>query len=177
MAQQTNQEQARTHEDAAQSVITMIVVMAMTAAAFMVLLVVMVMAAAVFMVLLVVMMVTAAALVMLFMVMVMTTAAGFPVFMVVMMLPLPAGCLGGISGVDLHLSFHSPGDLHQFGNQRIRVSGGEPQLLGGEGDDGLLHLGVGIELCLDLGGAVGAVQIFDDVYLSGHREPSFDFDI
>ena len=79
-------------------------------------------------------------------------------FMVVMLvLPLPAGSLGGISGVDLHLPFHGPGDFHQFRDQGIRVRGGEPQLLGGEGDGGLLHRRMGVELCLDLGGAVGAV--------------------
>ena len=138
-------------------------------------LVVMMMTAAALMVLFVVMVVTAAALVVLFMFMVVAAAAGFPMFVVV--LPLPAWSLGSIPGVDHHIRFNGPGYANQLGNQSIRVRSGEPQLLGGKGDDGSLYLGVGIELCLDLGCAVGAVQIFDDIYLPGHREPSFDFDI
>ena len=147
-----------------------------TTAALVMLMLVMVATAALVVLLMIMVMVTTAALVMLMLVMV-AAAAGFPMLVVVMVLPLPAGSLGSIPGVDLHFALHSPGDPDQFGDQGVRISGGEPQLLGGEGDVGLLHLGVGIELCLDLGGAVGAVQIFDDVYLPGHREPSFDFDI
>jgi hypothetical protein len=123
------------------------------------------------MLLLVVMVVVAAAaLVVLFMLMMMTAATGFSMVMVV--LPLPAGSLGSIPGMYLHFPFHSPGDFDQLRDQGIRIGGGEPQLLGGEGDVGLLHGRVGVELCLDLGGAVGAVQILDDVYLPGHRNPS-----
>jgi hypothetical protein len=151
------------------------VVMVVTAAALVVLMLMMVTTAAFVMFLMLVMMMTTTALVML-MLMMMTTAAGFPMFMV-MVLPLPAGCMGRIPGVDHHIRLNGPGNADHLGDQRIRVGSSEPQLLGGEGNGGLLHFRVGIELCLDLGGAVGAVQIVDDVYLSGHREPSFDFDI
>ena len=160
------------------ALMVLLMLMMVTTAALVVLLMLMVVttAAALVVVLLMLMMVTTTALVMvLLVVMMMTTAAGFPMLVVVMVLPLPAGGLGSIPGVDLHFALHSPGDPDQFGDQGVRVSGGKPQLLGGKGDIRLLHLGVGIELCLDLGGAVGAVQIFDDVYLPGHRNASFDF--
>ena len=162
---------------AAAALMVLLMLMVVATAALMVLVMVMMMTAAALMVFLMIMMVTTAALMMLLMLMVVAAAAGFPMFVVVMVLPLPAGCMGRIPGVDHHIRLNGPGNADQLGDQGVRISGGEPQLLGGEGDVGLLHLGVGIELCLDLGGTVGAVQIFDDVYLPGHREPSFDFDI
>jgi hypothetical protein len=157
---------------AAAAHVVLLVVMVVAAAALVVRFVVMVMTAAAFVMLLVVMVVTAAALVMLFVVMVVAAAAVCAVFMVVVLFPLPAGRPGSIPGVDLHAALNRPGNLDQFGDQGIRIRGSEPQLFGGEGDDGLLHGGVGIEFCLDLGGAVGAVQIVDDVYLPGHRATS-----
>ena len=159
------------------ALVVLFMFMVVAAAALMMLFMFMVVtAAALMMVLLVLMVVAAAALVMVLpMFMVVATAAGFPMFVVV--LPLPAWSLGSIPGVDHHIRFNGPGYANQLGNQSIRVRSGEPQLLGSKGDDGILYLGVGIELCLDLGRAVGAVQIFDDIYLPGHREPSFDFDI
>jgi hypothetical protein len=152
--------------------VMLLMVMVMAAAALVMVFAVMVVAAAALVVLLGVMVMAAAALVMLLMVMVMTAAAVCTVFMVVVLFPLPAGRPGSIPGVDLHAALNRPGNPDQFGDQGIRIRGSEPQLFGGEGDDGLLHGGVGIEFCLDLGGAVGAVQIVDDVYLPGHRATS-----
>jgi hypothetical protein len=155
----------------AAALMMLLVVVMVTAAALVVLIVVIMMAAAALVVLLVVMMMAAAALMMLLMV-VMVTAATALVIIMMVLLSLPAGRPGGIPGIDLHAALHSLGDLDQLGNQCIRVSGSEPQLLGCEGDNCLLHFRVGIEFRLDLGGAVGAVQIVDDVYLPGHRDTS-----
>lgn len=52
--------------------------------------------------------------------------------------------------------------LH-FGQQRILIVGGDPKLLGGEGHGGEGHLGHGTDFGLDLGGAVGAVNAFQNV--------------
>ena len=52
--------------------------------------------------------------------------------------------------------------LH-FGQQRILIVGGDPELLGGEGHGGEGHLRHGTDFGLDLGGAVGAVDAFQDV--------------
>jgi hypothetical protein len=153
------------------ALMVVIVVMVVTAAALMMLLMVVMVTAAALVVLIVVIMMAAAALMMLLMV-VMVTAATALVIIMMVLLSLPAGRPGGIPGIDLHAALHSLGDLDQLGNQCIRVSGSEPQLLGCEGDNCLLHFRVGIEFRLDLGGAVGAVQIVDDVYLPGHRDTS-----
>jgi hypothetical protein len=156
-------------------VMTRLLVMVAAAAAFVMTFVVMMVTAAAFVMLLVVMMMAAAAFVMLLVVMMVTAAAILTVFMVVMYrLPGRAGG-SGISGVDFHTPLHSPGNADQLGNQSIRIRGGEPQLFRGKGDTGLLHGGVGIEFRLNLGSAVGAVQIVDDVYLPGHGIPSFIF--
>ena len=135
--------------------------MVMTAMALMSLL--MMMSTAAFMV--VVMMVAAPAFVALF-VMVAASAAMFMVvvmMMVLSMYPIP--------GMNNYFSLHGPGNLRQLREQSIRVVGGDPQLTGGEGNGGLLHFRVGIEFGFDLGGAVGAVQIFHDVYFL-HGDPS-----
>ena len=157
----------------ASALVVLLVVMVMTASAFMMLLVVMMMTTAALVVIFVVMVMAASALMMLLVVMMMTTATALTMVMVVMGgLPAAAGSGGGIPGVDLRAAFHGPGDPGQLRDQGIRVGGGEPQLLGGEGDNCLLHGRMGIEFGFDLGGAVGAVQIVDDVYLSGHENPS-----
>ena len=104
--------------------------------------------------------VTAAALMM--PVMVATAAALMMMFPVVVMLMLP--------GVDFSSGFHRPGDFCQLGQQGIRIRCGEPQLAGSEGDGGLLHFREVIEFRFNLGGAVGTIQVFDDVYLSGHEK-------
>jgi hypothetical protein len=158
---------------AALAFVVLFMVMVVAALAFVMLFMVMVVATAALMVLLMAVTVATAALVVLLVIVMVATAAALPMFMVVMVLPLPAGGMARIPGIDIHLTLHCPGNLDQFRDQEIRICGGEPQLLGGKSDHSLLHLGVGIELCLDLGSAVGAVQIFDDVYLPGHEEPSF----
>ena len=48
---------------------------------------------------------------------------------------------------------------------------GQPELAGGVSNHGFLNLRMGIYFMFDLGGAVGAVQIFDDVYLLCHGHP------
>ena len=101
-----------------------------------------------------------------FMVFMVIMPAGAALVMLVMMVPM------AVPGTDDDFAFHSPGDLRQLGDQTVRVLGGEPELFRGEGDRGFLHLGQGIEFGFDLGGAVGAVQIFEDVDLLLHGVPS-----
>ena len=163
---QAEDEQTGTQQDTGQAacavfvtvpaVMVFPVVMMLTAAAAVMRIMVMVMTAAAFM--LFVVMVMSAAAFMLLMVMMMSAAAA--VFLLRCCLP----------GTDLHTAFHCPGDLCQIRNQRIRIRGGEPQLPGGKGDNRFLHCRMGIEFAFDLGRAVGAVQIFEDVYLTGHPE-------
>ena len=140
-------------------------VMVMTAMALVVLLVVMTAAT----LMIVVMVMTTAALVglvvvvpaaaFMIVVMVVTTAAFMFVLMMVNLSMYP------ISRADDHFPLHRPGDLRQLRDQGVRIFRRQPQLPGGKGDGGLLYSRMGIEFGLDLGGAVGAVQIFDDVYL------------
>jgi hypothetical protein len=81
-------------------------------------------------------------------------------------------------GTDDHFPFHLPGQFCQFRNQPVRVFCRQPQLFGGEGNDRFFHRPMGIEEFLNLSRAVGAVQILDPIYLSGHRNPScFCFNI
>jgi hypothetical protein len=157
----------------AAALVMFLVVMVMAAATLVVLLVVMVMAAAAFVMFLVVMVMTAAALVMFLVVIMMAAAAIFPMFMMVMgRLPGSADSRSRIPGIDLRTALHRLGDPGQFRDQGIGIRRGQPQLLGSESDNGLLHLGMGVEFRLDLGSAVGAVQILDDVYLTGHGDTS-----
>ena len=108
-------------------------------------------------------------------IMVMSTAAPVPVFMVMVfvmvLLVFFLRCF--ISGIDLHLTLHRPGDLRQLRDQGIGILRRQPQLLGRKGNGRLLHLLMGVELCLDLRRAVGTVQVFNDVYLLSHRISSF----
>ena len=127
--------------------------MVMTAMAFVGLLVMMTTAA--FMIVVVV--VPAAAF--MFVVMVVPAAAFMFVLVMVNLSMYP------ISRADDHFPLHCPGDLGQLRNQGVRIFRRQPQLPGGKGDGGLLYSRMGIELGLDLGSAVGAVQIFDDIYL------------
>ena len=76
-------------------------------------------------------------------------------------------------GADDHFPFHLPGQFCQFRNQPVRVFCRQPQLFGGEGNDRFFHRPMGIEEFLNLSRAVGAVQILDPIYLSGHRNPSY----
>jgi hypothetical protein len=111
--------------------------------------------------------------VMVFVLMVVTaTAAAITMFMVMVPGRLPASGGSGIPGIDFHIALNGAGNSDQLRNQRIRVSRSEPQLLGGKGDDSLFHIGMGIEFRFNLGSAVGAVQILDDVDLAGHWDTS-----
>ena len=76
-------------------------------------------------------------------------------------------------GPDYHISLHGSGDFRQFRNQAVRILSRQPELPGGKGDHRLFHFRMVIEFPLNLGCTVGAVQILDPVYLSGHGEPSF----
>ena len=136
--------------------------MVMPAAAFMT--VVMVMPTAAFVIML--MVVSTAAFVILLM---MVPAAAFVVMMVFAMILF----WSVISGMDLHLPFDSSGDTGQLPDQTVRVLRRQPKLLGCERDGGFLHLGMGIEFSLDLGRTVGAVQILNDIYISGHNITPF----
>jgi hypothetical protein len=202
MGQQAHQEQSGTDQDALQltavgmlvvvfmaMIVFMFVMMAALAFVIVVLMLVMMTAAALMIVMLVLVMMTAAAfmvmvlmfmmmtaatlVVMVFVLMVVTaTAAAITMFMVMVPGRLPASGGSGIPGIDFHIALNGAGNSDQLRNQRIRVSRSEPQLLGGKGDDSLFHIGVGIEFRFNLGSAVGAVQILDDVDLAGHWDTS-----
>ena len=70
-----------------------------------------------------------------------------------------------VPGGDLGVRLAVPCDFQKRRDESIRVGGGEPKLLCGEGDGNLLHAGDLGELLLDLGGAVGTVDTRDDIYL------------
>ena len=147
----------------------MVVMMLMTAPTFMVMLMMMLVSTATFMVVLMFMM--------MFVSTVMSTAAA-PISMLMVMMFMMVALLmlllrSLVSGIDLHLSLHRPGDLDQLRDQPIRILRRQPQLLCGKRDNGLLHHLVGIELAFDLRRTVGTVQVFYDVYLLCHRSSSF----
>ncbi|MBR2390412.1 MAG: hypothetical protein IKA94_06415 [Mogibacterium sp.] len=164
---------------AAALVIMFVMLMVMTAAALvvMVMMLVMVTEAALVVMVMMLVMVTAAALVVMVMMFMMVTAAAFVVMVMIVPVCFP-GRASGISGIDLHPAFHRPGNLSQLRNQRIRVFRRQPQLFCGKRNDGLLHSLVIIEFLLDLRCTVGTVQIVNDIYFSGHPNPScFYFNI
>ena len=134
-----------------------IMFMMVSATAFMTVVMVMPTAALVIML----MMVSAAAFMVMFMVM---SAAAFVVMTVFAMILFGSV----VSGMDFHFPFDSSGNTGQLPDQTVRVLRHQPKLPGCKRDGGFLHLGMGIEFCLDLGGAVGAVQILNDIYASGH---------
>ena len=70
-----------------------------------------------------------------------------------------------VPGGDLGVRLAVPCDFQKRRDESIRVGGGEPKLLCGEGDGNLLYAGDLGELLLDLGGAVGTVDARDDIYL------------
>ena len=118
----------------------------------------------------VVMVVPAAALV--FFLMVVTAATR----MIVRMVMFPPGLPGRLfPGVDGHPILHSPGDLQQFPDQAVGLFRRQPQLLRSKGDGSFLHAGMVLKFFLDLGRAVSAVQIVDDVHFSGHGDNLLPF--
>ena len=161
---------------AAALVIVMLMLMVVTAATLvvMVLMLVLVMmpaAARMVMVLMLVMMTAAALVIVVLMLVVVSTTAVFAVRMVMLLAALPLS--GGlVPGIDHSASLHGPGDLGQLFDEGIGVLRRQTELLGGKGDGGLPDRRVIVEFLLDLGGAVGAVQIVDDIYLSGHGNAS-----
>jgi hypothetical protein len=46
------------------------------------------------------------------------------------------------------------------------------ELPGGENDGCLFHFRKGVEFRLDLGGAIGAIDVFDSIYFLWHGDPS-----
>ena len=86
------------------------------------------------------------------------------VVMLVFFMAVGGGALC-VPGGDLGVRLAVPGDFQKRRDECVRVGGGEPQLLCGEGDGNLLHAGDLGEFLLDLGGAVGAVDTCDDIYL------------
>jgi hypothetical protein len=114
--------------------------------------------------------------------------AMFMVVMVVMMVMIVTAFAVVMMAVFVMLVFmflgdgdfrlHRPGKGLQLRDQGIRIFGGQPQLPGSEGDDRLLHLGMGVKFSFDLGGAVGAIQILKGVCLFRHENTSGNhFDI
>ena len=142
--------------------IMFMVLMMMTAAALMVMPVVLMMMA------------TTTLMVMLVMLMMMTAAAFMVMVLMVVMMPVFCRPLS-VSGIDQHFPFHCPGNFDQFRNQSIRIFRCQPQLLGRKGNDRFLHSLMIVEFLLNLGSTVGAVQIVNDVYFSGHLGSSFMF--
>ena len=118
-------------------------------------------------------MMTAATRMFVVMLVMMTAAARMLVVMIaVMVCMFLRGRLLGISGIDHRAVFHCPGDSHQLRNQGIRILRRQTQLLRGKGNDSLLHILVPVEFRLDLRRTVGAVQIFNHIYFSGHPDSS-----
>ena len=87
-------------------------------------------------------------------------AAAFTVFMVMVAVVGMFLFRSMITGVDHHFAFHASGDFCQFRDQGVRILCGQAKLLGGKGDNSLLHLFMGIEFCFDFCRTVGTVQIF-----------------
>jgi hypothetical protein len=156
---------------AAAAFMIVVMLMMMTAAAFMVVVVLVMMTAATFMVVLVMM--TAATFMIVVMLMVMAATTRIAVFMMMVMMSsfLRRAALG-ISGINLCPAFYGPGNFRQFRDQCIRILRSQPQLFRGKGDDGFLHILMIVEFLLDLRRTVGTVQIFNDIYFSGHPYPS-----
>ena len=152
---------------AAAALVVMFMLVMMAAAALVVMLMPVMVAAAALVVMFMLVMMTAAALVVMLMPVVMAAAA----FMLMLMFPAgTAWCL--IPGIDHHFILHRPGDPHQFLHQPIRIFRCQAQLLGGKGDGCRLHLGMFVEFFLNFGSAVGAVQIVNDIYFTGHNTAS-----
>ena len=144
-------------------VLMLMVMLVTTGAAFMVFVLMMVM-------LMFVMMSAAAAFMML-----MTAEATFMMRMVFMVMMLVAVFLMAVTvsaaftGDDHHIRFHLASNRKNLGQQGIGILRGDPQLLGGEGDGCGLHFGHGVDFFFYTGGAVGAVQIVNDVHFLLHR--------
>jgi hypothetical protein len=73
-----------------------------------------------------------------------------------------------IPGDNGDFGLHCSGDLGQPGQQAVGIFCGDPELFGGEGDGGIFYFGKKIEFILDSGGAVGAVQMFNQVDFLWH---------
>jgi len=111
--------------------------------------------------------------------MVMTVVVVTAVTVVMMVMTAAAVIMGGMMvGMDIlrfpndHFPLHRPGQTLKLRDQGIRVLRCQPQLPGGEGNGGLLHLGKPVEFGFDLGRAVGAVQILHNIYFTDHGNPS-----
>jgi hypothetical protein len=104
-------------------------------------------------------------------VVIMSAGAAFVMFVVIMTAGTTLVVMFAVvvTGKDDHFTFHSAGDGGQLLNQSIGILRGQPQLAGGKGDGGAFHFGQGIEFGFDFRGAVGAVQILDDICLLSHR--------
>ena len=156
-------------------------VMVMTAGAADLVFMVMVMtAAAFFMVFMVMMVMTAAtAIMMLMMVMFVPTGTTFMMFMMVVLVVvlMVVTVSTGFTGRDHHIGFHLAGNRKNLGQQGIGILCGDLQLLGGKSDACGYHLVHGIDFIFYTGGAVGAVQIIDDVHFLLHRKSSFENNI
>ncbi len=70
---------------------------------------------------------------------------------------------------DLHIRLDRLGDTDQLRQKLIGVLCGDPQLLGGEYDAGLLHLGQRVDFVFDFGCAVGAAQVLKIIGFMFHN--------
>ena len=80
-----------------------------------------------------------------------------------------------VLGVEGDVGLHGLGDGGDFTHQGVGVFCRQPQLLRGEYDDRRFHFGQFVDPGFDLGGAVGAAEIFYFVDLLLHKLASFNF--
>ena len=149
-------------------VMHMLVIIVMVMVVMMVFMLLLVLAAAIAMMMVMLMFLVVIIVVMVVMVFMLLLILAAAVTVMVVMLVFFMAVGGGalcVPGGDLGVRLAVPGDFQKLRDECVRVGGGEPQLLCGEGDGNLLHAGDLGELLLDLGGAVGAVDTRDDIYL------------
>lgn len=156
--------------------VSVFMVVVVTAAAFVIMVVFMMTSAAALMI--VFMMMSAAAFFMVVVMMVLTTATFFMivVVMVMVMVLFMSGLVtrpvtAGIPRCDDHFPLHSTGNFRKLFDKAVGILRGDAELPGGKGDGCLPDLRQGVEFGFDLGGAVCAVQIVDDIDLPFHMYP------
>ena len=81
--------------------------------------------------------------------------------------------LRGILGNNRYAVLHGIDQRLNLWNQCVRILGGQLHLLCGEGNGHIVHTVHCLELCLDLSGAVGAVQTFQSVSSGGRYTADF----
>ena len=110
---------------------------------------------------------------MIVLVLMMMTASAFVVMLMFMMMSMFPE-MRRFSGTNHSTTFNGLRDLDQLWNQCVGIFSSQAELFRGKGDNRFLDGFVIVEFLFDLCGAVGAVQIFNDVYFSGHPNPSLN---